>query len=469
MSLTILPAVTAGAILTVATQADLPSDPQIGWIRYVIDEDRNYTFDGAVWDAGSGDVIGPASATDNAVARFNGTGGTSIQDSVVTIADTSGNTAGVGTLGLSGPITDASLTASRALVSDGAKAIVASATTATEIGHVSGVTSAIQTQIDSKQATGNYVTALTGDVTAAGPGSVAATVAAVGGSTASLVHDAELLANAATDANTASAIVKRDGSGNFTAGTITAALTGNVTGNVTGSSGSCTGNAATVTTNANLTGDVTSVGNATAIASGVIVNDDVHASAAIAGSKLVAASSGVAGAVSATTQTITGIKTFETQAIIKGTATNDSAATGYVGEYLYQTRALSAPTALTTATAKNVTASPLTLTAGDWDIGASVGFDMGAATTWTSVRCSISLTSNTEAPGDSYAGGSTTGEFSVSLAQASAATPASGNVLVIPSHRVSLAAGDDFYLVAHSNFAVSTNSVYGTIWARRVR
>ena len=44
-------------------------------------------------------------------------------------------------------------------------------------------------------------------------------------------------------------------------------LTGNVTGNVTGSSGSCTGNSATVTTNANLTGPITSVGNATSVAS----------------------------------------------------------------------------------------------------------------------------------------------------------------------------------------------------------
>lgn len=44
-------------------------------------------------------------------------------------------------------------------------------------------------------------------------------------------------------------------------------LTGNVTGNCSGSSGSTTGNAATVTTNANLTGPITSVGNATSIAS----------------------------------------------------------------------------------------------------------------------------------------------------------------------------------------------------------
>ncbi len=55
------------------------------------------------------------------------------------------------------------------------------------------------------------------------------------------------LVDAATNANTASAIVKRDGSGNFSAGTITA----NITGNVSGSSGSTTGNAATATALAN--------------------------------------------------------------------------------------------------------------------------------------------------------------------------------------------------------------------------
>ena len=78
-------------------------------------------------------------------------------------------------------------------------------------------------------------------------------------------------ATTATNANTASAIVARDASGNFTAGTITANLTGT---------------ASNVTTNANLTGDVTSVGNATSIAAGVIVNADINASAAIALSKL---------------------------------------------------------------------------------------------------------------------------------------------------------------------------------------
>lgn len=48
--------------------------------------------------SGSGDVVGPASATDNAVARFDATTGKLIQNSVVTIADTTGDMAGVGTL-----------------------------------------------------------------------------------------------------------------------------------------------------------------------------------------------------------------------------------------------------------------------------------------------------------------------------------------------------------------------------------
>ena len=50
----------------------------------------------------------------------------------------------------------------------------------------------------------------------------ATVVSTVGASTAANIHAAELAANAATNANTAGIIVKRDGSGNFSAGTITA-------------------------------------------------------------------------------------------------------------------------------------------------------------------------------------------------------------------------------------------------------
>ncbi len=50
--------------------------------------------------------------------------------------------------------------------------------------------------------------------------------------------------------------------------------------------GNITGNAATVTTNANMTGDITSIGNATSIASNVIVDADINSAAAISWSKI---------------------------------------------------------------------------------------------------------------------------------------------------------------------------------------
>ena len=52
-----------------------------------------------------------------------------------------------------------------------------------------------------------------------------------------------LIGGTATSANTANTVVKRDASGNFAAGTITATFTGNLTGNVTGNvTGDVTGN-----------------------------------------------------------------------------------------------------------------------------------------------------------------------------------------------------------------------------------
>lgn len=101
----------------------------------------------AKWMTLSADVVGPASSTDNAVARYDLATGKVLQNSVVTIADTSGNMAGVGTIS-SAEITSSSLTASRALVSGASKEIQSSSVTATELGYVSGVTSAIQTQLD---------------------------------------------------------------------------------------------------------------------------------------------------------------------------------------------------------------------------------------------------------------------------------------------------------------------------------
>lgn len=116
--------------------------------------------------------------------------------------------------------------------------------------------------------------------------SAAASLSSANDSAASAIS-AAAAANTATATNTASAIVARDASGNFSAGVITAALIGNATTATT---------ATNVTTNANLTGPVISVGNATTIAASsitssmivddTIVNADINSAAAIVKTKL---------------------------------------------------------------------------------------------------------------------------------------------------------------------------------------
>jgi hypothetical protein len=82
-----------------------------------------------------------------------------------------------------------------------------------------------------------------------------------------------------------------------TLGTPSALVGTNITGTATAFT------ASNVTTNANLTGDVTSVGNATSIAAGVIVNDDINAAAGIVDTKLATISTASKVSNSATTAT----------------------------------------------------------------------------------------------------------------------------------------------------------------------
>ncbi len=121
------------------------------------------------------------------------------------------------------------LTASRALVSDGSGDVSVSAVTSTEIGYLDGVTSAIQTQLDSK-AEGVPTTITVADEssdTSCFPLFVTAATGDLGPKTAS-----GLTFNSSTD---------------VLSGTFAGNITGNVTGNVSGTSGSTTGNAATAT------------------------------------------------------------------------------------------------------------------------------------------------------------------------------------------------------------------------------
>ena len=85
-----------------------------------------------------------------------------------------------------------------------------------------------------------------------------------------------------------------------------------------------TGNAATVTTNANLTGDITSIGNATSIAAGVIVDADISATAGITDNKL--ADIGSAGKVKNSATTATASNNVNT-IVLRDASNNFSAGT----------------------------------------------------------------------------------------------------------------------------------------------
>lgn len=83
-----------------ASKVPLATDLEIGEIAVNLADQKLYSKNASgtvilVGDGqGTGDVVGPSSATDNAVARFDTTTGKLIQNSVVTIDDT-GNVAGV--------------------------------------------------------------------------------------------------------------------------------------------------------------------------------------------------------------------------------------------------------------------------------------------------------------------------------------------------------------------------------------
>lgn len=91
--------------------------------------------------AGSGDVVGPASATDNALVRFDSTTGKLIQNSGATLSD-------VGLLTTDNVILS-SLSANTVPYLNGSKQLTSSSVTPTQLGYVDA-TSSIQTQLDTK-------------------------------------------------------------------------------------------------------------------------------------------------------------------------------------------------------------------------------------------------------------------------------------------------------------------------------
>jgi len=106
-------------------------------------DDANLTVNRAVISDGSG-KIAISAVTSTEIGYLDG---------VTSALQTQINSKQPTITGAATTIDDANLTASRAIVSDGSGKVAVSAVTSTEIGYLDGVTSAIQTQINSKQPT----------------------------------------------------------------------------------------------------------------------------------------------------------------------------------------------------------------------------------------------------------------------------------------------------------------------------
>lgn len=496
---------------------------------------------------GTGDVVGPASATENAVARFDGTTGKLIKNSLVLIDD-AGNVSGITGISTSGDATVG-----------GNLTVVGTTTLATTLSGVlkaaSGVVSAsliVNADVSASAAiaysklnlTGSIVNAdinaaaaiaysklnLTGSIVNADISASAAiaysklaladsivnadinSAAAIAYSKLALtdsIVNADINASAgivdtklatistagkvsnsattATDANTASAIVARDGSGNFSASTITATLNGNAT-NVTG----------TVAIGNGGTGQTSKAAAFDALSPMTTAGDLIYGGASGTGTRLGAGTTGdwllqggssapvwsstvitakvIDGSADAVQLTVEGHSTQTNNILnvqrsdttnllavtdtggtqIRGTTTNDAAAIGFVGQYseASATGGNNFPTSTQFGDLVSVSLTP-----GDWDVSILLVTDKNGSTT-TAYEMGFSATS----------GNSSTGlTLGLNYAYLTAGTATDGNSGSIPPYRISLSATTTYYLKYKAIYSAGTPRAYGRITARRVR
>jgi hypothetical protein len=142
--------------------------------------------------------------------------------------------------------------------------------------------------------------------------------------------------------------------------------------------------------------------------------------------------------------------------VISGTATNDNAAAGKVGEFIEGSAAVGS-ISLVTGVAKTIVS--ISLTAGDWDVASVCYFTPAGTTTIGEIASSVSQVNNTL---DTTAG-TFTDDFRGNATSSNAITHS------IPRRRISLAGTTTIYLVGLAAFGVSTMTTGGYISARRVR
>ena len=118
---------------------------------------------------------------------------------------------------------------------------------------------------------------------------------------------------------------------------------------------------------------------------------------------------------------------------------------------------------LTMANATALNICSLNLTPGDWDVYGWVGYTGGASTTVSRLYSSVSLTSGA-------LDGTTGGASTVHIQTATTIGASSGYFKGMTGYRrMSISVSDIVYLVAYAQFTGNALSVYGKIWARRMR
>lgn len=143
---------------------------------------------------------------------------------------------------------------------------------------------------------------------------------------------------------------------------------------------------------------------------------------------------------------------------LPGSATNDSASAGNIGEYSSASLALASGLVLGSNSATTIISIPLT--AGDWDVWGQAIFDTGILTVVTSMVAGINSTAAQPA---SISGGLS------QLGLGGGLTGIADTFITAGPQRLSLAANGTAFLMGTLTFSVSTAKVYGTIQARRAR
>jgi hypothetical protein len=199
---------------------------------------------------------------------------------------------------------------------------------------------------------------------------------------------------------------------------------------------------------------VVSTGSGTPPTWGAVALTGVSGTLAIANGGTGATSASVAlsnlGAAPLAGATFTGLITPSSAIGIKGTATNDNAQAGSVGEYASAT---GTSVTLTSGASANLTS--ISLTAGDWEVSGWAVVSGGTTTTFAQVGLSATSASFDAAAGR-YIG-------------INASVTSGGVSLATLPNRFSLSATTTIYLVGQAQWTGGTDSATGFIRARRVR